>query len=493
MYANHGAHFNLSAAARAAMIEHGFQPDFPAGTDEQLAEIAAEIAAQPAAAGIADGLKDLRGLLWSSIDNDTSRDLDQIEWAEQLPDGRIRVLVGVADVDARVPKGTVIDKRAQVETTSVYTGVRVFPMLPAQLSEGATSLNENEDRAAIVAEICVDETGTASDGKLYRALVRNRAQLAYSSVGAWLEGQGSAPAKIAASADLAAQLKLQDQAAKRMAGSRFQHGALDLETMETRAVFRGDQPIDIAQPEKNRATSLIEEFMVAANGVVARALGDAGIASIRRVVRTPQRWDRIVQLAAGLGTALTAQPDSKALNDFLLAQKAKSPDHFPDLSLAVIKLMGPGEYVLIKPGEPSPGHFGLAVQDYTHSTAPNRRFPDLVTQRIFKAWTAGQPQPYSEDSLNGIAQHCTLMQDAARKVEREVEKRIAAVVLHPRIGQSFTALVTGVNRNGTFVRVLNPHVEGMLVSGAKGRDVGDRLTVKLVATDPERGFIDFSA
>jgi exoribonuclease-2 len=489
---NHPAHFNLTAAARASMIEHGFQPDFPAGTDAQLAAIQAhpEFPSAP-------GVQDLRSLLWSSIDNDTSKDLDQIEWAEQLPDGRIRVLVGVADVDARVPKGSVIDGHAQLETTSVYTGVAVFPMLPTVLSEGITSLNENEDRIAIVVEYCVDATGTSSDGKVYRALVHNRAQLAYPSVGAWLEGTGPAPAKVAANADLAAQLKLQDKAAQSMVGGRFQHGALDLETIETRPILQGEEAVEIKQLEKNRATSLIEEFMVAANGVVARSFQDAGVASIRRIVRTPKRWDRIVEVAQALGAKLPADPDSKALNDFLLAQRQKDPDHFPDLSLTVVKLMGPGEYVLVKPNQPSPGHFGLAVRDYTHSTAPNRRFPDIVDQRLLKAWLANSNQPYSEDDLNSIATHCTLMEDNARKVEREMEKRIAAVVLRPRIGQSFPAIVTGVNKYGTFVRILNPHVEGMLVNadkrGGKALDVGDKLTVKLVSTNPERGFIDFEA
>ncbi len=488
MHSTHPAHFNLVAAAHAAMIENGFQPDFPQGTDAQLAEIAAQPSAEPSGE-----IRDLRNLLWSSIDNDTSKDLDQIEWAEQLADGRIRVLVGVADVDARVHKGTVIDAHAQSETTSVYTGVKIFPMLPAELSEGATSLNENEDRAAIVIEICVDADGTASGGKAYRAIVRNKAQLAYNSVGAWLEGRGAPPPKVAASAELAAQLKLQDAAARRMVGCRFQHGALDLETVETRPVLHGNHVVQIARLEKNRATSLIEEFMVAANGVIARTLGDAGVASIRRVVRTPKRWNRIVELAAGLGAALPAEPDSKALNDFLLAQRRKDPDRFPDLSLAVVKLMGPGEYVLVKPNQPSPGHFGLAVDDYTHSTAPNRRFPDMVTQRLLKALLAAQPQPYSEAELDAIAQRCTQMEDAARKVEREMQKRIAAVVLGAHIGQSYRAIVTGVTPHGIFVRALDPHVEGMLVQGGKGLDVGDRITVKLVSTDPQRGYIDFAA
>jgi exoribonuclease-2 len=419
-----------------------------------------------------------------------------VEWAEKLPDGRIRVLIGVSDVDSRVAKGTLLDTHARSETTSVYTGVRVFPMLPPELSEGITSLNENEDRLAMVVEYAVDASGTVADGKAYRALVRNRAQLAYNAVGQWLEGSGPAPAKVAANADLAAQLKLQDQAAQQMQGGRFQHGALDLETIETRPVMLADEAIDIARQQKNRATSLIEEFMVAANGVMAKTFDEAGVASIRRIVRIPKRWERIVEVAEGLGTKLPAEPDSKALNDFLLLQKQKDPDHFPDLSLAVVKLMGPGEYVLVKPNEVSPGHFGLAVQDYTHSTAPNRRFPDMVTQRIIKALIAKASQPYSEGDLNSIAQRCTLMEDASRKVEREMQKRIAAVVLHPRIGQTFRAIVTGVNNYGTFVRALEPHVEGMLVNagkpGTSGLDVGDRLTVRLVSTDPERGFIDFA-
>jgi len=375
----------------------------------------------------------------------------------------------------------------------VYTGVKVFPMLPPELSEGITSLNEDEERAAIVIEFKVDPEGNASEGLAYRALVRNRAQLAYNSVGAWLEGEGPAPAKLAASSALAAQLRLQDKAAQAMQGSRFQHGALDLETIETRPVTLRSDIVDLARLQKNRATSLIEEFMVAANGVMARTFDEAKIGSIRRVVRTPKRWERIVELAAGLGTTLPAEPDSKALNEFLLAQKRKDPDHFPDLSLAVIKLMGPGEYVLVRPTDPAPGHFGLAVQDYTHSTAPNRRFPDVVAQRILKALLASRPQPYSEDLLNAIAQRCTQMEDAARKVEREMTKRIAAVVLHSRIGQNFRAVVTGVNQYGTFVRTLDPHVEGMLVHGGHELDVGDRLTVKLIATDPQRGFIDFAS
>jgi VacB/RNase II family 3'-5' exoribonuclease len=487
MSSSHPYHFNLIAAARATMIEHGFQPDFSEASQAQLNAIKLQGSLPDA-----PGAKDLRELLWSSIDNDTSKDLDQLEWAERLPDGRIRVLVGVADVDARVPKGTPIDKHAESETTSVYTGVKVFPMLPTELSEGITSLNENQDRVAVVIEMCVDSAGGVSDGKAYRALVRNKAQLAYPSVGAWLEGKAPAPEKVAANAELAAQLKLQDEAAQRMSGGRFQHGALDLETIETRPVMLEDEAVEIKRLEKSRSTSLIEEFMVAANGVIARTFEDAGLASIRRVVRTPKRWERIMDVAAGLGTSLPAEPDSKALNDFLTMQKQKDPDHFPDLSLGIVKLMGPGEYVLVKPNEVSPGHFGLAVQDYTHSTAPNRRFPDVITQRILKAWIAGDKQPYSTDELSAMAARCTLMEDGARKVEREMQKRIAAVVLQSHIGQTYRAIVTGVNNYGTFVRTLDPHVDGKLVQGAKGLDVGDRVKVKLISTNPAQGFIDFA-
>ena len=489
MHSNQPAHFNLVAAAHALMIQNGFQPDFPAGTETEIEQIKAQPPAQPS-----DGVVDLRNLLWSSIDNDTSKDLDQIEWAEQLPSGQIRVLIGVADVDARVHLGTVIDKHAQFETTSVYTGVAIYPMLPTELSEGITSLNENQDRAAIVTEFLLDPSGCTSTGKAYRALVRNRAQLAYPSVGAWLEGNADPPPKVAASADLAAQLKLQDKAAQQLVGCRFQHGALDLETLEVRPILVSEQIIGIAPVEKNRATSLIEEFMIAANGVIARTFEDAGVASLRRIVRTPKRWDRIVELAKErANVTLPADPDSKALNDFLLDQKKKNPDHFPDLSLMVIKLMGPGEYVLVKPNQPSPGHFGLAVQDYTHSTAPNRRYPDVITQRLLKALLAKSPAPYSEDQLDSIAQRCTQMEDAARKVERDMQKRIAAVVLHPHIGQTYQAIVTGATDHGTFVRILNPHAEGMVVQGSKGLDVGDKVTVKLVNTDPQRGYIDFAA
>jgi exoribonuclease-2 len=481
----HPSHFDLQAAAKQIMLENGFEPDFPPEVRQQLAQIKSA----PPQSSSSD-VRDLRSLLWSSIDNDTSRDLDQIEYAEKLPDGGTKIMVGIADVDAFVQKDTPIDRHASKETTTVYTGVRNFPMLPEELSTGATSLLEVDGKLSVVTEFIVDSNGELQKHDIYRALVVNKAQLTYNAVGAWLEGKAAAPPKVAASAELQAQLKLQDEIAQALKNERHKHGALGIETTEVHPIVLNDQIIDLQKQEKNRATELIEDFMIAANGVVARALEEAGVSSIRRVVKTPERWDRIVALAAQQGGKLPAQPDSKALNDFLQARKAADPDHFADLSLAVIKLMGPGEYVLERPGQPSPGHFGLAVQDYTHSTAPNRRFADVVTQRLLKALMALQKSPYSDDELAAVAANCTIKEDAARKVERAMSKRIAAVSMSSRIGQVFDAIVTGVTPKGTFVRVLNPHVEGLLVHG-QGVDVGDKLRVKLISADPQRGYIDF--
>ena len=480
------AHLDLQATARQVMMAHGFEPDFPPQVPQQLADLKAH---PPQVTPGAD-IRDLRSLPWSSIDNDTSRDLDQIEVAERLPNGTIKVLIGIADVDAFVAKHSPIDEYAAKETTTVYTGIRNFPMLPEELSTGATSLLEGADELSVVTEYTVDATGSVSSSNVYRAIVRNKAQLAYNAVGGWLEGKGPAPAKVAASAELQAQLKLQDEAAQALRKQRYQNGALNLDTDEVQPVVLNQQVVDVMKQERNRATELIEDFMIAANGVVARMLEK--VSSLRRIVKTPERWDRIVQLAAAHGGKLPANPDSKALNDFLLQRKAADPDHFADVSLAVIKLIGPGEYVLERPGEPVQGHFGLAVQDYTHSTAPNRRFADVVTQRLIKAVLAGQPAPYSDDELAAIASNCTVKEDAARKVEREMSKRLAAVAMSHRIGQTFDALVTGVTPKGTFVRVLQPHVEGLLAQGQQGVDVGDKLRVKLIRTDVQRGYIDFA-
>jgi VacB/RNase II family 3'-5' exoribonuclease len=476
---------NLQAIARQVMQAQGFQPDFPPETQKQLADIRAH----PPQLTPSDKVPDLRNLLWSSIDNDTSKDLDQIEVAERLPNGDIKVMIGIADVDSFVGKDSPIDQHAERETTSVYTGVSIFPMLPNELSTGASSLLENSDRPAVVTEFVVNTGGSLSSSNVYRAIVRNKAQLTYNAVGAWLEGTAAAPQKVAASSALQAQLKLQDDVAQALRKLRFEHGALNLDTNEALPVVLNEQVVDVVNQGKNRATELIEDFMIAANGVVARLLEK--VSSLRRIVKTPDHWDGIVRLAAAQGEKLPAQPDSKALNIFLLKRKAADPDHFADLSLAVIKLIGPGEYVLERPGDPAQGHFGLAVQDYTHSTAPNRRFADVVTQRLVKALLDGKPGPYSDIDLAAIATNCTEKGDAARKVEREMSKRLAAIAMSHRVGETFDAIITGVTPKGTFVRVLQPHMEGLLAQGAQGLNVGDRLRAKLVRTDVQHGFIDF--
>ena len=476
---------NLQAIARQVMQAQGFQPDFPPETQKQLADIKAH----PPQLTPSDKVRDLRSLLWSSIDNDTSKDLDQIEVAERLPNGDVKVMIGIADVDAFVAKDTPIDQHAERETTSVYTGVSIFPMLPNELSTGASSLLENSDRPAVVTEFVVNAGGELSSSNVYRALVRNKAQLTYNAVGAWLEGTAAAPPKVAASSELQAQLKLQDNVAQALRKLRFEHGALNLDTNEALPVVLNDQVVDVLNQGKNRATEVIEDFMIAANGVVARLLEK--VSSLRRIVKTPDHWDGILRLAAEQGEKLPAQPDSKALNNFLLKRKAADPDHFADLSLAVIKLIGPGEYVLERPGDPEQGHFGLAVQDYTHSTAPNRRFADVVTQRLIKTLLDGKPGPYSDNDLAAIASNCTEKGDAARKVEREMSKRLAAIAMSHRVGETFDAIITGVTPKGTFIRVLQPHIEGLLAQGAQGLNVGDKLRAKLVRTDVQHGFIDF--
>jgi VacB/RNase II family 3'-5' exoribonuclease len=476
---------NLPAIARQVMQAHGFQPDFPPEVQKQLADIKSH----PPQLTPSDKIRDLRSLLWSSIDNDTSKDLDQIEVAQQLPNGDIKVMVGIADVDAFVPKDSAIDQHAERETTSVYTGVTIFPMLPNELSTGASSLLPDVDRPAVVIEFVVNAGGAVSAGIVYRALVRNKAQLTYNAIGAWLEGTDPAPPKVAASTDLQAQLKLQDQVAQSLKKLRYEHGALNLDTSEVVPLLYNEQVVDVVNATKNRATDLIEDFMVAANGVVARML--LKVSSLRRIVRTPAHWDGIVRLAASAGEKLPSDPDSKALNDFLIKRKAADPDHFADLSLAVIKLIGPGVYILERPGDSPEGHFGLAVQDYTHSTAPNRRFPDVVTQRLIKASLDQKPNPYSDAELDAIATNCTAKGDAARKVEREMSKRLSALAMSHHIGETFDAMVTGATPKGTFIRVVQPHMEGLLTQGAPGLHVGDRLRAKLVRTDAQHGFIDF--
>jgi exoribonuclease-2 len=473
--------FDLAGAARQEMIDHGFEPEFPPDAERQLAGIHASDG---------HGLRDLSNLLWSSIDNDDSRDLDQIEWAGRV-DGGVRVLVGIADVDSAVAKGTPIDTHAAQETTTVYTGIRTFPMLPEKLSTDLTSLAESQNRAGVVIEFVVAKDGSIGANAIYRALLRNHAQLTYSAVGAWLEGSAPPPPKVAACADLEAQLKLQDEAAQALRAERHRLGALTFDRQEVQAVVEDGKVRSIEARRSNQAAHLIEDFMIAANEVMARTLKAAGVSSIQRVVKAPERWPRMVELARGLGEKLPPDPDPGALNAFLVRRQQADPVHYPDLSLAVLKLMGPGEYVLSRPGDQGQGHFGLAAQDYTHSTAPNRRFADLVTQRLLKSLQNGAAAPYADAELGAIARNCTLKEDAARKVQRDMNKRIAAVALEPRIGQTFSGVVTGVTPKGVFVRVLDPPVEGRVMRGEEGLDVGDRVRVKLLGADPRRGFIDF--
>jgi exoribonuclease-2 len=455
-------------------------------------EVISEVKDLSEESALQDGSRrDLRDLLWASIDNDDSLDLDQLTVAEPRPGGGVKIFVAVADVDVLVHRNSAVDGHAGHNTTSVYTAAQVFPMLPEKLSHGLTSLNPNEDRAAMVVEMTVAGDGSLSGSDVYPAVVRNRAKLTYRSVAAWLEGTGPKPDSVTSVDGLDENLRLQDEVAQRLKHRRHEQGALDLETIQARPVFDGDEVLDLEEDRKSRSRELIEDFMIAANGVTARFLESRNLASFRRVVRVPKRWERIVDLAANLGADLPKEPDSKALEEFLQEQKEADPLRFPDLSLTVVKLMGAGEYAVKRPGESPTGHFGLAVKDYAHSTAPNRRFPDLITQRLLKAALSGTAAPYDEYELEQLARHCTKKEDDADKVERRVGKSAAALLLESRISERFEAIVTGASPKGTWVRLLDLAVEGMLVEGAAGVDVGDRLRVQLIDTDVERGFIDF--
>ena len=474
----------LRAIAERAMRERGLLPFFSA-------EVSAELHALHSAT--ATGIRDLTNLLWSSIDNDDSRDLDQLTVAESIGGDAVRILVAVADVDALVKAGSAIDQHARHNTTSVYTAAEIFPMLPEQLSTNLTSLNADEERLAIVVEIIVGADGDVQSSQLSRARVRNHAKLAYNSVAAWLEGTGAAPEVMTKVKGLAENLRVQDRVAQQLRQRRHAHGALSFETIQSKPQFDGDQLRQLAIERPNRAKQIIEDFMIAANGATARYLAARKFPSIRRVVRTPKRWDRIVSLAREHGVNLPDAPDSAALDAFLVKQRASDPLHFADLSLAVIKLMGAGEYEAERPGTEAPGHFGLAVRDYTHSTAPNRRYPDLITQRLIKAALAGQSSPYSFDEQHALAKHCTDAEDAANKVERQVAKSAAALLLESRIGEQFDALITGASDKGTWARLLAIPVEGRVVRGFQGADVGDKIRVQLLSVNVERGFIDFAS
>lgn len=475
----------LKEIARRAMRERGFEPDFPPDVIEELDRMKGPAAPDDGSA------RDMRSLPWCSIDNEDSRDLDQLNVAREAPGGGAVIFIAVADVDALVSKNTAIDRRARQNTVSVYTAAEIFPMLPERLSTDLTSLNLEEDRLAVVIEMTLSEAGALVSSDVYRAVVRNRAKLDYRSVASWLEGETPVPAGISAVECLDENLRLQCSAAQKMKTLRHSGGALDFRTIETKPVFDGEYLKDLEAAEGNLAREIIEEFMIAANGVSARYVESRNLPSIRRVVRTPKRWDRIVELAEEHGASLPPDPDPRALERFLESAEARDPEGFPDLSLSVVKLIGSGEYAVEFPGREAPGHFGLAVKDYAHSTAPNRRYPDLVTQRLLKAAVAGKPSAYGDKELEEIAAHCTRAEDAAKKVERQVTKSAAAILLGSRIGQRFDAVVTGASPKGTWVRIFHPPVEGRLEAGYEGMDVGRRLRVELTSTDVERGFIDF--
>ena len=475
----------LQDIAKRAMLDRGLLPYFSAEALAELNKIQSPSTIESAKA------RDLRDLLWSSIDNDDSRDLDQLTVAEAMPGDKAKIRVAVADVDSLVKKGSAIDEQARHNTTSVYTPGQMFPMLPEKLSTNLTSLNLNQDRLAIVIEMVVGTDGSVQDSDVYRAIVRNHAKLAYNRVAAWLEGSIDVPLEIAAVKGLAENLRLQDKAAQSMKNLRHMKGALCLETIEAKPIFEGDSILDLQVEEKNRAKDIIEDFMIAANGVTVRYLSSKKFPSIRRVVRSPKRWERIVELAAQHAFKLPKNPDSKALEWFLTTEKKADPLRFPDLSLAVIKLLGSGEYVAELPGENATGHFGLAVKDYTHSTAPNRRYPDLITQRLLKAAIDARSTPYDNDELADLANHCTKQENAAEKVERQVGKSAAGLLLKSRIGEQFDSMVTGASTKGTWVRLLKLPIEGRLKTGDQGVDVGDRIRVQLLSVDVEQGFIDF--
>jgi exoribonuclease-2 len=466
-------------------------PDFSAEALEELARLQIPTAPGNGPAKDPNGIRDLRNLPWASIDNDDSRDLDQLTLAESTSSDKVKILVAIADVASTIQNGSAIDKHAHNNTTSVYTAAEIFPMLPEKVSTDITSLNFNEDRLAIIVEMVIGADGLLEGSKIYRAWVHNHAKLAYNAVAAWLESKGTIPEPIQAVPGLAENLQLQDRVAQSIKNFRHALGALSLETIEARPIYDGDQIRTLEIEEKNRAKEIIEGFMIAANGVTARFLAASNFPSIRRVVRVPKRWDRIVKIAAEHKFTLPEIPNSKSLEEFLVVQKSADPIRFPDLSLAVIKLLGSGEYIAEQPDGDSPGHFGLAVKDYGHSTAPNRRYPDLLTQRMLKAALEGTPAPYKKADLDALAAHCTEAEDAATKVERQVAKSAAALLLQSRIGEQFDSIVTGASEKGTWVRVLTVPVEGKLISGFEGIDVGDRIRVKLVSVDVQQGFIDF--
>lgn len=484
MHSHHKS--DLERVARMALRERGLWDAFGAGALAQLEAITGP------ATDFGDGIRDLRGLPWCSIDNDESKDLDQLSAALAVGDGSVRVFVAIADVDALVVQGTPIDGHAGHNTASVYAAGNVFPMVPDKLSTDYTSLGAGVDRLSLIVEFVVREEGALAESEISRGVVRNHAKLTYNEVGAWLEDMGPLPASVANVEGMDTQLRLQDSVAERLRKARHERGALDFSSREARPVFQDGTVVAMRAEKPNRAKALIEELMIASNGVAARFLEVKGRPSLRRVVRSPERWVRIVDVAAALGESLPGQPSARALEAFLAKRRVADPLRFSDLSLVIIKLMGAGEYVAELPGKPHAGHFGLSVKDYTHATAPNRRFSDLVTQRLLKAALADHPSPYGIDDLSAIAAHCTAQEAAIAKVERQVHKSAAVLLLERRIGQSFDGIVTGAADKGTWIRILDPPAEGRIIEGGWGLRVGDRARVTLIATNFERGYIDFA-
>ena len=470
------------------MLENGFEPEFSAAVFDQLNQIRKK--GEP---GPNESVRDMRELLWSSIDNRSSRDLDQIEWAERLPNGDIRVLVGIADVDALVAKGSPIDDHAEQNTVTVYTETKIFPMLPEELSTDATSLNEGVDRLAIVTDMTIKENGDVPESTFFRALVHNHAKFSYEEIGGWLDENGEMPDELLRHPELKQQIELQREAAKRLQAYRRAKGALEFESIESSAVVEDGEVKGLVSVNPNSARKLIENFMVAANVEMAEFLEANGSVSLRRVVKEPQRWDGIRRIASEFGENLPEIADQPALAAFLEKRRTADPEHFPDLSLSIIKLIGSGEYVVERPGEDTGGHFGLAVRDYAHSTAPNRRFTDIVVQRLVKAVISHQPAPYTDEELESIARHCNDQERAARKVERKMRKVVAASVMQRHVGEHFDAIVTGVTASGTFARILRPPVDGRIEQGERGLQVGEKVNVRLISADPRTGFIDFAA
>ena len=474
----------LEYLAQRVMIEKGLDPFWPSPLLQELSGIK-KLEFTPT-----DSLRDLRNLPWCSIDNNDSRDLDQLTvWRKS--DGGWEILVAIADVDALVKKDSVLDVHAGVNTTSVYTVAKTFPMLPEKISTDLTSLGFGEDRLAVVVQFLVDDRGMVGGTDLYRAWVRNQAKLTYAGVGLWLETGDSLPPGLASLPEVAENLKQQNQAAQKLKTRRFSKGALGLETGQDRLAFQGDELQGFEPDPKNVARELIEEFMVAANGVTAKFLANHHAPTIARVVRSPRKWERIVELAAELGFNLPKEPNSPDLEVFLAEAKVLDLQGFPDLCLSIIKLLGPGEYAVQIPGESALGHFNLGMKEYVHSTAPNRRYPDLITQRILKAVLSGENFPYTPEALEILALHCTAAEDLARKVERTIFKSAVAALLENRIGETFQALITGTTHTGVWVKIESPPVEGRLVEGFEGKKVGQKIKVQLVSVDKEKGFIDF--